>query len=48
MTFMITFVAYMLRANISINILAMVRKNESDADVSVKVRLHETNICYEY
>lgn len=35
MTFMITFVAYMLRSNISINILAMVRKNEVDPDVCI-------------
>lgn len=34
MTFMITFVAYMLRANISISILAMVQKNELDPNVS--------------
>lgn len=37
MTFMITFVAYMLRANISISILAMVQKNELDPDVSVTI-----------
>lgn len=34
LTFMICFVAYMLRANISIEILAMVHKDEDDPDVS--------------
>lgn len=36
MAFMICFIAYMLRANIAINMLAMVETNKTDPNVSVQ------------
>lgn len=36
MAFVICFIAYMLRANIAIGMLAMVQTNKSEPDVSIK------------